>query len=288
MGRVFLSYRRSDSADVSDRIYAALAERFGHDAIFKDIDSIPLGTDFRKVIDDAVESCDVLLEVIGKDWLEAEGEDGERRLEHPDDFVRLEIEAALRRDIHVIPVLVRDARMPMDGQLPASIDSIRFRSAAKVRPDPDFEHDVDRLSRGIAQILGLKLARRPSLEGTTSASKRQSSDDWILNKIMAVWRWIPKRTLTYILLAVFPGEISFWGASAPDGGHFLVFGGIGVAILMLVFAWYVCVVRDTPRLDTIMPRWYSPKVLVFFTAAGVAWALVRSFYTPYDPPWWWS
>lgn len=144
---IFISYRRDDSSDVTGRIYDRLIQHFGEHAVFKDVDSIPLGVDFRKHLGDSVGRCDVLLTVIGRQWLI--GNMGQRRLDDVRDFVRIELEAALQRDIPVVPVLVRAASMPSLEDLPETLQSFVYRNGIPVRPDPDFHHDMDRLINGI-------------------------------------------------------------------------------------------------------------------------------------------
>lgn len=102
-GKIFISYRRDDSAAWAGRLYMALEKQFKKSQLFMDVDHIAPGLDFVKVLDEQVGQCDVLLAVIGKGWLEARNDKGERRLDDPKDFVRLEIESALRRDVRVIP-----------------------------------------------------------------------------------------------------------------------------------------------------------------------------------------
>jgi hypothetical protein len=150
---VFLSYRRYDSADATGRMYDRLSQHFGPDAIFKDVDSIPLGSDFRKVLDGAVSQCAVLLVIIGRDWLHAAAEDGSPRLHDPADFVRIEIESALRRNIPTIPVLVRGARIPREQDLPDSLRELVYRNGIEVRSDPDFHRDMDRLIQHLDDLL---------------------------------------------------------------------------------------------------------------------------------------
>ncbi len=142
---VFVSYRRDDSADIVGRILDRLTDRFGDEAIFRDIDDIELGTDFRKRISDAVGSAVVLLAVIGPDWLSAKDAAGHPRLADPDDYVRIEIEAALERDIAVVPLFVRNASEPSADQLPTSLQPLAVRNGLHVRQDPDFDIDVGRL-----------------------------------------------------------------------------------------------------------------------------------------------
>jgi len=145
---IFLSYRRSDSQDVAGRIHDRLIQHFGSAHVFKDVDSIPLGVDFRRYVGDQIGRCDVLLAVIGPDWLAACDEHG-RRLEDPRDLVRVEIASALKRDIPVVPVLVGGATMPSEQALPEELRDLSFRNGIPVRPDPDFHTDVSRLIEGL-------------------------------------------------------------------------------------------------------------------------------------------
>ena len=160
---IFISYRREDSADISGRISDRLVERFGKDAVFKDVDSIPIGRDFRRHLEEAVGRCDALLVIIGKQWCDAIDEHGKRRLDDPRDHLRIEIESALKRDIPVIPVLVQGVSMPDEESLPESLRSLAYRNGTPVRRDPDFNIDVDRLMRGIDAQFGAstRSERRP-------------------------------------------------------------------------------------------------------------------------------
>jgi hypothetical protein len=123
-------------------------QRFAKEQIFKDVDSIPLGVDFREHLGRVVGECDVLLAVVGNDWL-APDSSGRRRIDDAKDFVRIEIESALERNIPVIPVLVRGASMPGEADLPASLLPLAYRHGIDVRPDPDFHRDMDRLIAGL-------------------------------------------------------------------------------------------------------------------------------------------
>ena len=157
MSKILISYRREDSADVTGRVYDRLIQQFGQEAVFKDVDSIPLGVDFRIYLDEQVAKCDVFLAVIGRDWMRAGGRKGKSRLDDPRDFVRLEIESALKRQILVIPVLVGGASIPVAERLPASVQDLSYRNGIAVRPDPDFHRDMDRLIEYLKQqIQGLK------------------------------------------------------------------------------------------------------------------------------------
>jgi hypothetical protein len=147
--KIFISYRRDDTIDVAGRVRDRLAQDFTAEDIYMDIDSIPIGVDFRHHIDAAVRQCDVLLAVIGPDWLTTTDAHGTRRIDDDNDFVRLELLAALNRDIPVVPVLVRDAPMPSPSDLPEALRGLAFRQAVLVRRDPDFHSDMLRLMAGI-------------------------------------------------------------------------------------------------------------------------------------------
>ena len=147
--RIFVSYRRADSADVTGRIYDRLVQRFGKEQVFKDVDSIPLGVDFREHLGGVVGRCNILLAVMGDQWLGPPGSGAPRRLDDSKDFVRIEIEAALQRDIPVIPILVRGAEVPQESDLPISLAALSYRNGIAVRPDPDFHRDMDRLIAGL-------------------------------------------------------------------------------------------------------------------------------------------
>ena len=149
-GGIFVSYRHDDAAYPAGWLVDRLAGRFGASRVFKDVDSIQLGDDFVEDIMEAVGSCAVLLAVIGVWWLTATGEDGRRRLDDPGDFVRLEIEAALARDVRVIPVLVDGARMPRAADLPASLEGLARRQALELNPG---SFDTSRLLRMLDSAL---------------------------------------------------------------------------------------------------------------------------------------
>ena len=129
-------------------MYDRLIQNFGKGKVFKDVDSIPLGVDFREHLSSVVGKCDVLLAVIGNEWLAPDAA-GRRQIDNSKDFVRIELEAALERRIPVIPVLVRGASVPSEQELPASLVALSYRNAISVRPDPDFHRDMDRLIAGL-------------------------------------------------------------------------------------------------------------------------------------------
>jgi hypothetical protein len=152
--RIFISYRRNEAAGHAGRLSDRLIKRFGRAQIFQDIDSIQPGDDFAEAIADAVASCQVLLALIGDRWLKIKDREG-RRLDNPKDFVRLEIEAALSRNIRVIPILIDGATMPRDGQLPASLAGLAGRQALELssnRFDSDVAHLLKALNKYLSEL----------------------------------------------------------------------------------------------------------------------------------------
>jgi hypothetical protein len=146
--KIFISYRRSDSASPVLAIHQWLLREFGSALLFMDVDSIPLGAKFNKVLRDAVGNCDVLLAVIGREWIDVRGDDGKRRLDDRNDYVRIEIAAALRRRIPVIPILIGDAEMPKAAELPKNLRKLVDYQGLPVR-HATFPSDMDALVRGI-------------------------------------------------------------------------------------------------------------------------------------------
>lgn len=158
MSAIFISYRRSDAEGQAGRLFKDLCEQFGKDAVFIDVAGLAKGRDFRRVLDDRLASCGVLLAILGKEWLTATDEKGQRRLDNSDDVVRLETSAALKRDIPVIPVLVQGARMPRVEELPEDLKELVFRNGTELT-HARWESDVQELIKAIA----------PYVQGTSSS-----------------------------------------------------------------------------------------------------------------------
>jgi len=152
-GRIFISYRREDTAYPAGWLFDRLTDHFDTGQVFKDVDSIELGDDFVEAISTAVGSCDVLLALIGDQWLTAGDDRGRRRLDDPEDFVRVEIEAALSRDVRVIPILVDGATMPSSDEVPPSLAGLVRRQALELSPSR-FDFDSGRLLKVLDKTLG--------------------------------------------------------------------------------------------------------------------------------------
>jgi hypothetical protein len=175
MHEIFMTYRRADSQYIADRIYERLAERFKTQSVFKDVDNILPGTDFTKVLQDAVDGCRVMLVVIGDRWLDAMDESSSRRLDREDDYVRREIEAGLARHVPLIPLLVGGASMPRTSDLPESLAALTRHQGMAIRPDPDFHHDMSRL---IAAVKPLVRARPVQQAAVLPAPAARRTPRW--------------------------------------------------------------------------------------------------------------
>jgi hypothetical protein len=153
MKRIFISYRRDDTDYISGYIYEYLAKIFGKDSIFFDVDTIAGGVDYRKAINDAIGETAMMLVVLGPKWLSAEATSGTRRLDQPNDPVRLEIETALQRNIPIFPLLVQQASVPGERELPPSLAQLSYQNAFAVRAGADFARDMERVSATIERYV---------------------------------------------------------------------------------------------------------------------------------------
>ncbi len=153
LGGIFVSYRRNDSQGEAGRLFDDLVPVFGEQKVFMDVSAIEAGRDFRKAIEEGVTKCGVLLAVMGPEWLNAKDEAGKRRLDDPGDFVRIETAAALKRDIPLIPVLVRGAKMPSAEQLPDDLKDLAYRNAIELT-HARWKSDIQLLVEALHRLLG--------------------------------------------------------------------------------------------------------------------------------------
>jgi hypothetical protein len=129
--KIFISYRRDDSAGYAGQIRDALEGEFGHRSVFMDVDSIPLGENFEEIICEEVTKCDVLLALIGPGWLF--DRTGRRRIDSERDFPRLEIASAIKSGVRVVPVLLGGATIPARDELPTDLESLPSLNGIEVR-----------------------------------------------------------------------------------------------------------------------------------------------------------
>jgi hypothetical protein len=151
MGIVFINYRRSQTAGEARALYQDLVEALGPGRVFMDVDDIAVGQDFRTVLTERLQDCELMLSLIGRDWLDSRDEQGQRRLENAADFVRIEISTALKRNVAVAPVLLQGASMPAADSLPEDLRGLAYRNGFELS-HTRWESDV----RELIRRLGLK------------------------------------------------------------------------------------------------------------------------------------
>jgi hypothetical protein len=175
MPKISISYRRADSEAMTGRIFDRLIAYYGKEAIFRDIDDIPAGIDFRVHINEILRSTHILLAIVGPSWLGA-AQGGAERIQEEADPVRVEVETALRRRVPIVPVLIGSTRMPSSDQLPPSLKDFAFRNAVKIDTGQDFDYHMDRLIKAMDTILSQTPKPPPSRETKVpSPAARQST-----------------------------------------------------------------------------------------------------------------
>src|SRR5208282_4219137 len=161
MPTIVISYRRSDSSAIAGRIFDRLTAYYGEESVFMDIDHIPFGIDFRTHIHEILQRTDIVLAVIGANWL-GNNTTGAARMHEPTDPVRVEIETALSRGTPIIPVLVDGAKMPNSTELPVEFGNFAFLNAAEVATGRDFRNHMDRLIGAIERAAAADAGATPS------------------------------------------------------------------------------------------------------------------------------
>jgi hypothetical protein len=152
MSGIYLSYRRRESVAYAGRLFDHLSRHFGPGSVFMDIGGIARGQDFAQAIESALNACEVVLVLIGNAWVSCTGQDGRRRLDDPRDWVRLEVAAALRRDILVVPVLIDGARLPDPASLPEELRPLCQRNACDLS-DLRWSYDVGELVKDVEKVV---------------------------------------------------------------------------------------------------------------------------------------
>lgn len=245
---IFVSYRREDSAGHAGRLFDRLVEHFGRDRIFMDIDTIEPGEDFVTVIENAVGSCDVLIAVIGRNWLSPAGSG---RLDKPTDFVRLEIATALRREIRVIPVLVQRASLPKPQDLPEDLVKLTRRNAVELT-DLRWQTDVDQLITVMERVLA-KLAEAEHLDEAHHFDEEQRHQE-VEEK---------RRVVDHPPASLVTAE------AAPPAGkykHLILIAGVSLVLLLAV----VILIWQSQRQPELSSNTYQPPATPTQTAAPSA------------------
>jgi hypothetical protein len=173
LAKIFICYRREDSAYPAHQIHDALTNHFGSESVIFDVHSIPYGIDFREYLKEEVSKCDIFLAVIGDQWIDIL----KQRLDEPNDFVRIEIQVALGMEIPVIPILIGKAAMPIEKHLPPEFSEIAFMQAAEMRAGPDLQTHLERLISGLERRLSdleaKKELKRKEIDFDVLSNQRQ-------------------------------------------------------------------------------------------------------------------
>lgn len=265
MPTILISYRRSDSLAIAGRIFDRLSAHYGEDSVFMDIDDIPYGVDFRSHIHNTLQRTDVMLALIGVNWVGADA-GGITRIHEPTDPVRVEIETALARNMSIIPVLVGGAKMPSDSDLPASFGNFAFLNAAEVATGRDFRTHMDRLIAAVDRLLS---GEAEDAWTSAPASGRQAAAEkpWLADLLRYVA--VPLILILvahHAIVSVFDLNVAYlWTACAaiPFVFGFFFFwareGGAGIAsiyalALGLLGAAGMTVSQSLSSGDPIMPQ----------------------------------
>ena len=239
MRAIFISYRRDDTEGEAGRLFDDLVLHFGEDAVFMDVAGIAPGRDFRKAIDESVATCGVLLAVMGKRWVDAKNEAGERRLEDPGDFVRLETASALKRDIPVIPVLVHGATMPVAQQLPDDLKELAYRNGMELT-HPRWKSDVELLIKALTPHAGAPRSQPEHAVNQPAAAATPVAKPTVAPVETAPAPKASRKPLYKWLLVAFFIVGSVGQLSVQTDDYSAVYGGLVIAGLLAwdPFKWF--------------------------------------------------
>jgi hypothetical protein len=280
MSKIFISYRRDDSAGYAQAIYGRLVQNFSKDRLFMDVDTIEPGMDFVRVIEKAVGECDVLLALIGRRWA-AEADRSGSRINDTRDFVRLEISTALARDIRVIPVLVDGVPMPHEDTLPAPLRPLARRNAIEIS-NTRFNFDIERLITAVRNALSDTVKAESQSDFSSAETDKKTFREASAKR----WNW---KSITYFVVAVlylsFVLKLIFvFGRPQWKGFVLLIntipifcfrqlgrvralrYAALGHFLVLIVVIFFL----DGAKLDLYNIVAYSPIVLI---PAGVLWGL---------------
>jgi hypothetical protein len=291
MSRIFISYRRTDSAGYAGRLYDHLTNHFGENLLFMDVDNIQPGEDFVEVLERAVSSCTVLVAVIGPEWLTVTDSTGLRRLENPLDFVRIEIITALERNVLVIPVLVGGAKMPPVDQLPDGLRGIARRNALEVRHESfgvDSGKLIDAIEKAISRATqsdtpsansdqkivqippsSAKIKAEASAPSPVETHPEVATSDIFGSSVannnaktaLQIWGPLWKLTVIWFVGGFIGGGLFYYVLSPPTGynittpvGPYLVLPAIWAAIILRMLYGYLWQTRSIISGDILTSR----------------------------------
>jgi len=300
--KIFISYRRQDAQAAAGRIFDHLSASFAKPDVFMDVDSIEPGADFVALLEERMSQCEALIAVIGPNWTDVTDRDGNRHLNGRNDYVRLEIESALKRNILVVPVLVDGARMPDEANLPDPLKPLARRNAAEVSHHR-FHDDTEKLSRFLAKALGLDRAggQAPSEPEPDMASNALAADgtpSWA-NTLLSFrgrisrkqfWLWAIVLTLVSVVLQY----LTLLLAGEPAGkfltdGHAISPGGKLLMQLCVLPLWWMAFALIAKRIHDFGQGWGLLTFVVVLTVVFLiidllAGAALKAFPNPEDHP----
>lgn len=208
-GGIFISYRRDDTRHVAGRLAGDLMDRFGAESIFRDIDSIDAGEEFPQRLDKALNHCVLMLVLIGRHWLDASDSQKRRRLDDPNDWVRLEIATALQRGIRVVPVMVEDTPLPTEDQLPEDLRPLLKRQA-RMLSDARWRGDLQAMVDFLVKLPGVKLLSNPPANQDSASAAPPSASRG------KTWLQMGLGAAAVLLLSIALYSQLRAGAAAPD------------------------------------------------------------------------
>lgn len=178
MQKVVISYRRSDSDIFAGRVRDRIAARFGEESVFIDIDNIPLGSDFRAHISRTLSHASAVLVIVGDRWLGIH-KNGSSRIRDDNDPVRTEIELALDKKLRIFPILVGNAQMPKETQLPDKIQEFAFINAASVDTGRNFHRDMDRVIASLSEIFDVPQSKAQDSSKAIVHHRMEKGANWV-------------------------------------------------------------------------------------------------------------
>ncbi len=213
MGTLFISYRRDDSQGFAGRLEDDLSERFGDAQVFRDRE-IPAGTDFAAHLERNLAEAEVVLVVIGPNWLNARDAAGGRRLDAPQDWVRREIMLALTTDVAVVPVLVGGATMPATDDLPAALAPLAGRQGFMLS-DHRWPQELDELADQLARLSSALAAARHARQRESAPTPARASSSapsiaaravpWLARRLRKLFGVVLTLSALYILVRALGG-----------------------------------------------------------------------------------
>ena len=188
---IFISYRRDDTRQAAGRLADDLSDQLGAERIFRDIEKIELGVDFEQALNQALENCEIMLVLIGRQWLTVADAQGQRRLDHPNDWIRIEIVTALKRGVRVVPVLIDGAPLPSEADLPEDLRPLVRRQALAVE-DARWKSDVARLAESLARVGGLARPSSATATAPQPVASKASSTATMMSATEMFWAERPR------------------------------------------------------------------------------------------------